>query len=74
MAKNRGSCTYLAGLLEDYRSKIQDPKWSWLHAFLTEEMYKVEYRLHAIRETDLCANYQQAKISRSILQSTNFAF
>ena len=77
MGKAGGSCSYteyLAELIEDYKTKIDDPKWGWMQELLKDEMYKLERKLHKIRESDLCAHYQMEKISQSIFQKTNFAF
>jgi len=56
MGKAGGSCSYteyLAELIEDYKTKIEDPTWGWMQELLKDEMYKLERKLHKIREPDL---------------------
>jgi hypothetical protein len=74
MTERKGFCSYLAELVTDYRSKLDDQDLDWLHPLIAEELYKQETKLRNIKEADLCAHYQQERISRSISQRTNYAF
>ena len=74
MTEGKGFCSYLAELVTNYRSKLDDQDLDWLHPLIAEELYKQETKLRNIKEADLCAHYQQERISRSISQRTNYAF
>ena len=74
MTERKGFCSYLAELVRDYKSKLDDENLDWLHPFLEDELYKQETKLRNIREASLCAHYQKENKSPSILVKTNFAF
>ena len=71
MPIEREFCSYLAELIRDYKDKLKDSRYDWLHPLIEEELYKQENHLRNIREIDLCAHYQQSKISRSLFQKMN---
>ena len=74
MTEGKGFCSYLAELVRDYKSKLDDENLDWLPPLIAEELYKQETKLRNIREASLYAHYQQERISRSILTKTNYAF
>ena len=74
MTERKGFCSYLAELVRDYKSKLEDEKLDCLHPLIAEELYKQETKLRNIREASLCVHYQQEKISQSISQKMNYVF
>lgn len=74
MTEGKAFCSYLSELVRDYKLKLNDENLDWLHPLISEKLYKQETKLRNIREASLCANYQQERISQSILMKTNFVF
>lgn len=69
--RKKYSYSYLLEQLEDYRTKAEDPSWSWLKPLIQELCNEFEYKLHHIKEQELCTHFQEEKILASILQTTN---
>ena len=63
--------TYLQELCEDYRNKLKNPFWEPFHSFIEEELHKTEYKLHLLKEQELCNLFSQDKISASLSQMTS---
>ena len=61
MSRRPCSYQYLVELREDYESKLSDEHWEWLHPFLKELLYSVQYDIHQIRENELCVQFQMEK-------------
>ncbi len=60
--------TYYKELCEDYKVKLSSPDWELYHSLLLEELHKTEYKLHQIKEQDLCVLFQKERIFASISQ------
>ena len=71
MSYQEGSCRYLEDLQLDYKKKLEDNFWRDLHEFIREELFRTEYRLHALREQDLCLHFQMQGTSLSTFLMTN---
>jgi len=69
--RKKYSYSYLLEQLEDYHTKVEDPSWSWLKPLIQELCNEFEYKLHHIKEQELCTHFQEEKILASILQTTN---
>ncbi len=50
--------TYYKELCEDYKVKLSSSDWELYHPLLLEELHKTEYKLHQIKEQDLCVLFQ----------------
>ena len=71
MLQREDSCKYLEGLRTDYRVKLQDKFWKDFHSLIREELFKTEYKLHQLKEQELCLHFQLEGISRSTFLMTN---
>lgn len=71
MSRRNVSYSYLLELQEDYRNKLANPLWEWMTPILQELIYELDYKIHTIRENELCIHFQKERISASILQTTN---
>ena len=60
--------TYYTELCKDYKDKLSSQEWESFHSFIREELYKIEYKLHQIKEQDLCVLFQKERIFASISQ------
>jgi hypothetical protein len=69
--RRKYSYSYLLEQLEDYRTKVEDPFWSWMKPLLKELCNELEYKLHHIKEQEPCIHFQEERILASILQTTN---
>ena len=41
---------YLVFLKQDYKNKLKDPFWFDFYSLIQDELYKVEYKLHLLKE------------------------
>ena len=71
MLQREDSCKYLEGLRTDYRVKLQDKFWKDFHSLIRENLFKTEYKLHQLKEQELCLHFQLEGISRSTFLMTN---
>ena len=73
MSSQFGNCSYeyLVELKEDYEQKLRIPAWHFVHDILKDDLHAIEYRLHLLKEQELCMKFQEERISQSISQSLN---
>ena len=63
--------TYLQWLRDDYRDKLKNGKMTLFNPLIEEELHKTEYKLHLLKEQELCNLFSQDKISASLSQMTS---
>ena len=63
--------TYLQWLCDDYRDKLTNGKMTLFNPLIKEELHKTEYKLHLLKEQELCNLFSQDKISASLSQMTS---
>jgi len=71
MSHRKVSYSYLLELLEDYKQKLVDPRWEWMKPITQELIHQTEYKIHNIREQELCTHFQGERILASISQTMN---
>ena len=71
MSHRKVSYPYLLELSEDYKRKLVDPRWEWMTSIIQELIYETEYKIHNIREQELCTHFQGERILASISQTMN---
>ena len=71
MPQREDSCKYLEDLRTDYRVKLQDKSWKDFHSLIREELYKTEYKLHHLKEQELCLHFQLEGTSLSTFLMMN---
>ena len=71
MSHREVSYSYLLELSEDYKQKLVDPRWEWMTSIIQELIYETEYKIHNIREQELCTHFQGERILASISQTMN---
>jgi len=71
MTKREVSYSYLLELKEDYEEKMRSTSWEWMKPILQELIYALDYKIHNIREQELCTHFQGEKILASISRMTN---
>ena len=71
MPQREDSCKYLEDLRTDYRVKLQDKSWKDFHSLIQEELYKTEYKLHHLKEQELCLHFQLEGTSLSTFLMMN---
>ena len=54
---------YLVFLKKDYKNKLNAPFWFEYYSLIQDELYQVEYKLHLLKEQDLCHHFNPIKIS-----------
>ena len=55
----------------NYRDKLKNGKMTLFNPLIEEELHKTEYKLHLLKEQELCNLFSQDKISASLSQMTS---
>ena len=71
MPQREDSCKYLEDLRADYRVKLKNNFWKDFHSLIREELFKTEYKLHHLKEQELCLQFQLEGTSLSTFLMTN---
>lgn len=71
MTNKEGSYRYLENLRKDYKTKLQSEFWGAFHCFIREELNKTEYKLHQLKEQELCLRFQLVGTSMSTFLTMN---